>query len=153
MGEVKINHVEAEKFEDFLMEMDDVLDDFADHAQASGFELDTTVQSLDRLERYFLSMEPRFLDQTEIERFINRAGRYLGEVLRINYGGRWELCIDDPNHIYYGQPMITGYAKQNLEFAPIAAFRRFSRRKQPGMLRQIIDNHINPTLPDVKPEP
>lgn len=127
-----------EKFQDFLIEMDDVLELFVATAQKAGFQLDYSLSSVDSLERFISEHNSR----TNDSQFENRAARYLGEVFRKNLGGKWELCIKDSRHLYYKLPVITGHATMPIEFCPIEVVSGFIAAKTPGLFRRAIDGHV-----------
>lgn len=100
----KIAEAQAQdEFEEFLFEMDDVLDDLVADAGSKGFGFDFSLESLDAFEEYLSSLrregQPRDFLRT-------RGGRYLGEVFRKTFGGRWELCLKSPKYLYYGLPVL-----------------------------------------------
>jgi hypothetical protein len=147
--------IEEDKFQTFLVEIDDIIDEFIEEAERFGFDFDFSEYSLDMLENYYLRREPE-LDKDEKRKgaFIEAAACYLGETLIKHYGGAWTLAIDDPKDLYYGMPVITGHSKYDIEFCPHEKIRMFVRQKKMGFLRRVILNHINPIddLADLVPE-
>lgn len=140
---------EQEKFELFLFEMDDAFEHFIDKAAASGFTLDYSIESLDRLEEFSLSPKSSTFDQ---EDFIHNAARYLGETVRRVYGGKWQLEIDNPKHLFYGLPVLTGHAPSEVKLCPHQIFRMFTKGKPQGFLRQVVAAQIHPTELKLTPE-
>lgn len=140
---------EQEKFEQFLFEMDDVLESFVDQAGAAGYLLDYSLESLDRLEQFYLS---RQMDEAQREDFIQKAARYLGETVRQVYGGKWQLEIDNPKHLYYGLPVLTGHAPSKVKLCPQQTFRIFTKGKPAGFLRQVVASQVNPMPLQITPE-
>jgi len=128
---------DQEKFEQFVFEMDDVLEDFVSGARHAGFALDYSMESLDVFERYLAAVSKGSQD-SETE---NRAARYLGEVFRKNIGGQWELCAKGPNYLFFKLPVIGGYSDRSTEFCPIEVLGNFLQRMQPGMLRRAVESH------------
>lgn len=126
---------EVAKFEQFLFEMDDVLDGFLTEARSCGFKLDFSLDSLGILEQFLLSKAR--LDA----RSRNRASRYLGEVFRQSVGGKWELCLEDPRYLYFGLPVISGYSAHQIEFCPIEMIRNFEEKREYGTLRAAVEAH------------
>jgi len=129
---------ELEKFECFLFEMDDVLEAFLAEASAEGIDFDYSLDSLDALEKYVVSQP----DEGKSSRFQSRAARYLGEVFRKSVGGRWELCLKDPNYVYFKVPVLTGYSDKPIEFCPIEVLGSFTLKKEPGMLKRAVESHL-----------
>jgi hypothetical protein len=124
---------QLEKFEQYLFEMDDVLEDFTGESQALGYEMDYSLESLDGLERLLIEKDAG--DQSQLK---NRAARYLGEVFRRNVGGKWELCLKDPKYLYYGLPVLTAYSSTGIEFCPIELIENFMFKREPGMLQRVV---------------
>lgn len=133
---VQITQEELDKFEMFLFEMDDVLDEFVVEAEQAGYILDYSLDSLDTLERYYTLRH----GQMDEERLINRCARYLGEVFRLTVGGKWRLS-SHPRGLYFKLPILTDYSGKNLEYCPIAIFRSFVRRPEAGPIRQTVEGH------------
>jgi hypothetical protein len=144
---------ENDRFQIFLMNIDDVVDEFIEEAERLGFEFDFSEYSLDMLENYYLRRESELnQDEKRKNAFIESAARYLGETLIKNYGGDWALAIDDPKNFYYGLPIINGHSKYGVDFCPHETFRMFTRRKTHGFLRKVIQNDINPVRLELTPE-
>ena len=135
---VEADPEELDKFQHFLFEMDDVLDDFLVEAGTAGYQLDFSLDSIPLLEAYLLS----HLGNKEVSRLKNKAARYLGEVFRKNVGGKWELCLKDPKYLYYKLPVIAGYSDKPIEFCPVDVIENFASKKGDGMLRRTIDAHL-----------
>ena len=53
---IEIETEELDKFQHFLFEMDDVLDDFRVAARTAGYQLNFTLDSIPLLEAYVLSL-------------------------------------------------------------------------------------------------
>lgn len=138
-----------EKFESFLIEMDDVLEVFTKELTGEGYRLDGSLASLDELERYFVE-RCAGRDSRDIERFVQRGARYLGEVVRKTYGGRWSL--GDPYGLGESQPLIAGHSPFGVEFPPHEIMRNFVHRGQRGLLRQAVVNDISPDDLALTPE-
>lgn len=138
-----------EKFDDFLMIFDEQTDALEKDAAARGIDLDFSVESLAKLEQLFLLMAEG-ADKDAISQLIVYFARYLGEIVRINYGGKWILSLDDPKNVNFNTPVIVGHTPiPDLEFDPIGQMRAFSLKKRPGMLWQAIDADINPNPLDL----
>jgi len=129
---------EREKFEQFLFEMDDVLDVYVGTAAAQGYALDYSLDRLAELERYWRETGESSADGT----LANRASRYLGEVFRRRLGGTWRLCDKGPRYLYNGLPVIAGYANMDIEFCPVEVFASFVARGEAGMLRRAVESHL-----------
>ena len=131
----------------FLFKISDQVESLQEIGAA--YHLDLSVESLDRLEKFFdtyRKQPPAGLDETEL---MIICARYLGQVLRENYGGKWDLPLDDPNNINFNSPVIVGARGSITEFPPIDIMRAYSLRPKPGFLRQALESEINPKLLDL----
>lgn len=138
-----------EDFDDFLMIMDEQLDALENDAEARGIKLDFSLSSLAKLEELFLKMA-NGADKDMRDRLIVYFARYLGEIVRTNYGGKWQLSLDDPKNVNFNTPVIVGHTPiQGLEFSPIGIMRAFALKRRPGMLWTAIDADINPSPLDL----
>ncbi|MBI3896717.1 MAG: hypothetical protein HY308_00305 [Gammaproteobacteria bacterium] len=144
-----VDYVAAkEKFDNFLMSMDDQLDALEAEAQSRNIDLDFSTASVSKLENLFDLMATN-ADKETIESLVVTFARYLGEIVRLNYGGKWLLPLDDPSNVYFNTPVITGHTKEGLEFSPIFAMRAFALRRKPDTLKKAIDAHIKPNPIDL----
>lgn len=128
---------EVEKFEQFLFEMDDVLEEFVGTAAQAGFDLNYSTESLADLEKFIIANR----DGSD-RSFDNRAARYLGEVFRKVVGGKWELCLKNPKYMYFKLPVVSGYSAHPIEFCPIEMIANFKAKQNFGMLRTALDSHL-----------
>jgi hypothetical protein len=149
MQRTRLNKVEErDKFETFLAEMDDALDAFVAKAQRTGIVLDYSMDSLDRLEQLIAGTSAN----SSVEQDIQASARYFGETVRRNYGGKWELEIENPKHIYYGLPVIAGHAPSKVKLCPHQTVRMLVKGKPRGFLREVVDSQLRPRKLNLKPE-
>ena len=133
-----------ERFDKFLMSMDDQLDALHDEATKRSVNLDFSLEDLNRLERLFDSMSVE-LDKGELSSLVVTFARHLGEVVRRNYGGQWRLPLDDETNVNFNTPVIVGHSPvKELEFAPISVMRAYAVRRRPGTLKRAVDADANP---------
>lgn len=133
----QISQEEIDKFEMFIFEMDDVLEEFVEEAEVAGYKLDYSLDSLDTLERYYTFRH----GQMDEERLINRCARYLGEVFRLTVGGNWRLS-SHPRGLYFKLPVITDYSDHGLEYCPIEIIRSFVLRPEAGPIRETVEGDL-----------
>lgn len=132
-----------EDFDNFLMVMDDQLEALAEEAAKRGIRLDLSLNDLERLERLFDLMSEG-LEKDEKASLVVTFARHLGEIVRVNFGGKWHLPLDDPKNVHFNKPVLVGHtAVDGLEFAPTFVMRGYALRKQPGSLRRAVDAQIN----------
>ncbi|MEO8378779.1 MAG: hypothetical protein ABI779_03865 [Acidobacteriota bacterium] len=127
---------ERDKFEHYLFEMDDVLEDFVGEAQAVGYALDYREDSLGALEAFIA--ERLESDPSQVK---NRAARYLGEVFRKNVGGHWDIYLENPKDLHYKLPVVTGFSSADLDFCPIELVENFVVKKEAGTLIRAFKYH------------
>ncbi|NOU22008.1 MAG: hypothetical protein HOO93_09495 [Methyloglobulus sp.] len=138
-----------EKFDDFLLVMDDQLEALENDAESRGIDLDFSVSSLEKLEQLFTVMAEG-VHKDIINQLIVYFARYLGEIVRTNYGGKWHLSLDDPKNVNFNTPVIVGHTSiEDLEFAPIGIMRAFAIKRRSGMLWTAINADINPSPLDL----
>jgi hypothetical protein len=144
------NKKEAEeKFDDFLMIMDDQLDWLTEEAERYGFTLKLTPDDFAKLEKLFDLMSEG-QNKDFISRLVITFARHLGEIVRVNYGGKWELPLDDEKNVNFNTPVIVGHTPiQGLEFAPLSVMRAYSLRRKRGTLQQAVEAHVTPSPLDI----
>jgi hypothetical protein len=80
-----------------------------------------------------------------ISKLIVILGRYLGESVRMKYGGKWVLPLDDNKNINFNTPVIVGHSSvADLEFSPFFTMRAYFLRRKHGTLQKAIDAQIKP---------
>ena len=142
----------AEVFDDFLIAMDDQIEWLIEEAKKHKIALTNSPNTPELLEKSF-DLISEELNEEDIEKLIVIFGRYLGEFIRLNYGGKWTLPLKDKKNINFNTPVITGHSPiEGLEFAPIRVIRAYALRRYKGTIRRAIDNHIHPQILDLSLE-
>jgi hypothetical protein len=128
-----------DKFEMFLFNMSDYLENIIAKAAQQGLMLDYSLDSLENLEAYL--KENKITKDSEE---VNDAACYFGEVVRKKYGGRWKCSLDlENNSRYYGKPVITEHTTpKDLELSPFDAVIGYTIRPREHHFAKIIENHI-----------
>ncbi|QVN13191.1 hypothetical protein [Burkholderia sp. LAS2] len=138
-----------EEFDNFLMNMDDQLDWLSGKAEEHGIELDLGLDDLSKLEKLFDLLSDG-KDKDYVSRLVVTFARFLGEVVRENYGGKWTLSLDDEKNINFNTPVIVGHVPiDGLEFAPLSVMRAYALRRKPGTLHRAVDAQVNPKPVDL----
>ncbi|CAB5279037.1 hypothetical protein IST455A_00141 [Burkholderia multivorans] len=138
-----------EEFDNFLMNMDDQLDWLSRKAEEHGIELDVGLDDLSKLEKLFDLLSDG-KDKDYVSRLVVTFARFLGEIVRENYGGKWTLPLDDEKNINFNTPVIVGHVPiDGLEFAPLSVMRAYALRRKQGTLRRAVDAQVNPKPVDL----
>lgn len=129
-----------EIFETFLFNMDDRLERLEKEFSKKGNKFDFSMDSLNFLEDFILENN---IDKNH--ELYDDVACYIGEVVRKNYGGKWECCFDlKENSFFYGMPVISGFNNFNVLLCPYDLLRVFLFRKKRGLLIHSIELDINP---------
>lgn len=139
---------EEEKLQIFLFNMDEEETGFIAQAQAASYGLNAahTLDSLSELERYLVEQNINFQDPSE-EALDARTlcWYYLGEAVRMNYGGNWEFSMSEDNTMHWGRYVIEGHTPiPGLEFEPLGQVKRFLRKRNSGAFLRSINSQVNP---------
>lgn len=138
-----------EEFDNFLMNMDDQLDWLSAKAKAHGIELNVQPDDLSKLEKLFDLLSDG-KDKDYVSRLVVTFSRFLGEIVREGYGGKWVLPLDDEKNINFNTPVIVGHTPiDGLEFAPLSVMRAYALRRKQGTLQRAVDAQVNPKPVDL----
>ena len=134
-----------EELQQYLFHLADNQEEFIEKLQNSGFYLDYSLNSLPELERYIGDMGERIAwkNKAESAAFL-RLGvwSYIGETFRKNFGGGWLVSLSDPDSVYYGKWVISGFSELGLEFDPLGTMLSFLLRGKPS-IRSMMESFVN----------
>ncbi|OYD07742.1 hypothetical protein [Paludifilum halophilum] len=99
------NEEENDKFQYWLMEMGDILDEFVEE-MPKELQLDYSPKSLLRIEEWIISNYKTIPEIKSDRAKLDKFARYVGETFRRNLDGVWELPLDNPKYVFYGIPQI-----------------------------------------------
>jgi hypothetical protein len=102
---------ERERFQHWLMAMDDAIDRFITLMPPDTKKLmDGTPSSLDALEAQLLSnfVSPAQVRAPDQTKFVDGAARYLGEIYRIGSQSQWTLDLENKDAVFYRIPALRG---------------------------------------------
>ena len=141
------NKKEAEdKFENFLMIMDDQVESLKEDASTYNFFLDDSLSDMEKLEDLFDLMS-KDTNQDERDGLVVYFARHLGEIVRLNFGGKWFIQLEDEKHINFNEPVIIDHCPiEGVDFAPISIMRAYSIRRKKGTLRRALEADIDPQI-------
>jgi hypothetical protein len=110
-----------EKFENFLFNIDEYLENIIDKGNIQGYNFDYSLNSLNDIESYIIKNNTTVNDDD-----YNDLAAYLGEVIRLKYGGKWICNLDNVNNsLYYGFPVIEGHSIPDVLFSPFHLIKAF----------------------------
>jgi hypothetical protein len=97
-------------------------------------QLDRSRQSLGILDEYLMSNYTTSKDilQSDQISLFDSSATYIGETFISHLGGMWGECISNPDHMYFGYPILTGIPDIPVAISPHAMI--LSRLKQRGVL-------------------
>jgi hypothetical protein len=134
---------EQEKLQQFIFEIDDILEEFINNLANKGYDLDYSFESMDVLEKFILNENITNADKDLDIR--TDCWIYLGESFRkIAKKGIWKVSMDKDNSINYGLYVIANYNDEGTEFVPSRYIKAFILKKKVGILKSVILNHLNP---------
>ena len=110
-----------DQFQYWLVDMDDALDRFIATVPAGrAASLDSSPASLDVLESLILSDYPSVAHAKAPGEAVRIDGyaRYLGEVLRRHFGGRWKIELDDERNAFSACPSSSAWQASRCSSAP-----------------------------------
>lgn len=140
---------EREKFDRFIFIMEDQLEALEEKAESYGIHLTRELDSLEKLEHFFDEMTINLSKEEKNELSVT-FGRYLGEIVRETFGGKWHLPLENPKNINFNTPVIVGHTKiDGLEFPALSVMHAYSLRKKPGLLRKAVMSQIEPKAVDI----
>ena len=138
-----------ENFDNFLMIMDDQLENLKDTAEKHQIALDSSLRDLENLEELF-DIVTKDLTKDELSKMVVFFARYLGELMINRNGGKWTLPLDNEKNINFNTPVITGHSPiSGLEFSPISTMRAYALRRKKGTLKRSYDANVNPVPVDI----
>lgn len=139
-----------DKFEYWLMDMDDALASFVDALpQELRTQLDYSPHSLRTLEEWLLARYAAtgsMLAPQEATT-VDGAARYVGEVFRKNLGGKWTIDFSGEKNAFYGLPQLTGLSGQGAQVCPLTLVTASADRRTGSFLESVYEN--NKRRPDV----
>jgi hypothetical protein len=138
--------ISRDDFEEWLFNMDDVLDEFiGSFPESERQQLNFTPESLDLLEQWILARYPNvnaMLDSKEAQT-VDALARYIGETFRRKLGGHWDIRFDTPKYVYYGLPELRGNSKKSTPECPHTLATASSDRRTGCYLRTVLQNSKN----------
>lgn len=132
-----------EQYQYWLADMDDALERFFERLPEDvRSRLDFSLESLDALEGWALDRypDPQAILEPPESAVLDGLARYVGETIRKNSSGHWELRTDDPSYAYHGIPQLSGFRPMSTPVAPAALVTTALDRRRGSFLRMIAGN-------------
>ncbi len=132
-----------EDFESWLAHMPVALQHFLETLPDDIREkLDYSLNSMDDLEDWLLRTYPSkqsMLAQTEAAK-VGGSARYIGETIRKEIGGHWDIRLDDPALAFFGMPILTGFGEKSFPICPLTLVAASADRRTGRFIRTFVDN-------------
>lgn len=145
-----------EELQEYLFYLSDNQDEFINDLEVQGYSLDYSLDTLSELERYIQNKDGEIAWKNKAESAARlRLGvwSYLGETFRKVFGGGWNVSLEDPQNVNYGQWVIRGFDTVGVEFDPLGTLQGYLLRGKPGTLRRALESHVRSTLLDLSDLP
>lgn len=126
------------------MEMDDAISMYRRTLPKSlADKLDFSPDSLGAMERHILET---YANVTEAKapkeaKRLDAMARYVGEVFRKHFGGKWKIDYSDKKNAFYGLPQLAGMKGQDVQFCPLTLVTASTHRRTGTFVRKIFDNY------------
>ncbi|WP_122888065.1 hypothetical protein [Burkholderia pseudomallei] len=130
-------------FQVWLMDMSDAIERFRDSiAVGVAIRLDFSPESLSVIEEFALVSYPTIDDiKKQVEaRVVDGMARYVGEVFRKHFGGKWIIDFADRRNAFYGLPQLAGMAGQRTQTCPLTLVTASVDRRTGKFIRAVFDN-------------
>ena len=135
---------EFDQFQAWLMEMDDTIAAFrATLPKSLADQLDFSPGSLAAMEAHILQVYASIAETRppqEAKR-LDAMARYVGEVFRKHFGGKWKIDCSDKKIAFHGLPQLAGMKGQNVQFCPLALVTASTQRRTGTFLGKIFGNY------------
>jgi hypothetical protein len=136
--------IDREGFEGWVVFIDATIKQLLDELPEDVAQrLNFTPESLDALEGWLLSKydSPAAILQPSENWYLDRAAKYVGETIRRNAGGEWDINLDNPNVAFYGVPVIKR-VESNYTDCPASLVTASLDRRRGNFIRKIVKNMV-----------
>jgi hypothetical protein len=125
------------------MDMDNALGSFQSVVAGNiNYDLDYSPESLLLLEDWLLNKYENVdtaLMGSEAK-VVDGAARYVGEIFRKSFGGRWVIELIDKKNAFYGLPQLSGMVGQKAQICPSTLVTSSIDRRSGSFLKTIYLN-------------
>lgn len=134
-----------DQFQFWLMDMDDAIERLRLSVPADiKAKLDFSPDSLNILEAYVIEKYPNvaaIMDKSQ-SKIHDGLARYVGEVFRKRFKGKWKIDFSDEKIAFYGLPQLAGMDGQKSPICPLTLVTASLDRRTGKYLRTIFDNQL-----------
>ena len=144
MGEAGTKQIqdEQEQFQTWLAHMSDYLEEFRKTAPpAIAPKLDFSLASLDAVESYILSLYANMdaVTAPSAARMVNLLSIYVGETIRKNGGGRWDIELADESFAFYKRPILRDIGPRKETDCPMNLVTASVDRRRGTFIRKVAE--------------
>ena len=126
------------------MDMSDAIDRFCQSLpQSVSARLDFLPESLNVLEGFALEKYGSVdqIKQQSEAKVVDGMARYVGQVFRKHFGGKWMIDYSDPKNAFYGLPQLSGMAGQRTQACPLTLVTSSVDRRTGKFIKTIFDSY------------
>lgn len=134
---------EDDQFQVWLMNMNDAIDSFRQSIPTEvAARLDFSADSLSSIEGLALSNYNTIDDIKQLSeaKSVDGMARYVGQVFRKYFGGKWTIDFTDKNNAFYGLPQLVEMDGQRTQICPLTLITASVDRRTGIFIRTIFDN-------------
>jgi UTP:GlnB (protein PII) uridylyltransferase len=130
-------------FQLWIFNMDDELDRLKeDLPQELASKLDYSDESLKLVEAWILQ---RYASVEETKekgeaQILDRLARYVGETIRKQVGGHWDIDLENEKNAYYALPVITGFEEKPTPVCPLTLVTASTARRTGTFISGVLEN-------------
>lgn len=135
---------EDDQFQIWLMDMSDAIERFRlSLPEDVGMRLDFSPDSLGVIEGVVLN---KYQSMDEIKKnseakTVDGMARYVGQVFRKAFGGKWIIDYSDKKKLFYGLPQLSGLIGQRTQMCPLTLVTASVDRRTGNFIRGVFDNY------------
>ena len=78
--------------------------------------------------------------QSEEAARVGGTARYIGEAIRKNVGGFWDIDLDNRNDAYFGLPVVTGFSSPPTPVFPFTLATASADRRTGKYISTVVEN-------------
>ena len=134
-----------DQFQVWLMDMSDAIERFRQSVSTDiAARLDFSPESLDVVEQLVLAKYPALdgVKKQSEAKSLDGIARYVGQVFREHFGGKWMIDFSDEKNVFYGLPQLVGMAGQRTQMCPLTTVTASVDRRTKKFIRTIFENYV-----------